>query len=96
MFIVPAGSSLLHGLFSSCGKWGLLFVAVWGLLDAVASLVTEHRLEGTWTSVVAVHGLRSTGSINKLTSLVALWHVGSSWTRDQTGVSCIGRQILYN
>ena len=26
--------------------------------------------------------------------LVALWHVGSSWTRAQTHVPCIGRQIL--
>ena len=32
--------------FSSCGKWGLLFVAVRGLLIAVASLVAEHRLQG--------------------------------------------------
>ena len=31
-----------HGLFSSCGEWGLLFVAVRGLLIAVASLVAEH------------------------------------------------------
>ena len=30
--------------FSSCGKQGLLFVAVHGLLIAVASLVAEHRL----------------------------------------------------
>ena len=30
--------------FSSCGKRGLLFVAVYGLLIAVASLVAEHRL----------------------------------------------------
>ena len=28
------------------------------------------------------------------TGLVALWQVGSSWTRDQTGVPCIARQIL--
>ena len=28
--------------------------------------------------------------------LVALRHVGSSWIRDQTSVSCIGRQILYH
>ena len=27
---------------------------------------------------------------------VAPWHVGSSLTRDQTCVSCIGRQILYH
>ena len=32
------------GLFSSCGERGLLFVAVRGLLIAVASLVAEHGL----------------------------------------------------
>ena len=30
--------------FSSCGERGLLFVAVRGLLMAVASLVAEHGL----------------------------------------------------
>ena len=30
--------------FSSCGEQGLLFVAVHGLLIAVASLVVEHGL----------------------------------------------------
>ena len=30
--------------FSSCHKQGLLFVAMHGLLIAVASLVAEHRL----------------------------------------------------
>ena len=30
--------------FSSCGEQGLLFVAVPGLLIAVASLVVEHGL----------------------------------------------------
>ena len=30
--------------FSSCGEWGLLFVAVHGLLIAVASPVGEHGL----------------------------------------------------
>ena len=33
-----------RGLFSSCGERGLLFVAVHGLLIAVASLVVEHGL----------------------------------------------------
>ena len=28
--------------------------------------------------------------------LVALGHVGSSWIKDQTLVSCIGRRILYH
>ena len=31
-------------LFSSCGEQGLLFIAVHGLLTALASLVVEHRL----------------------------------------------------
>ena len=29
-----------------------------------------------------------------LKALVAVTHMGSSWTRDQTGVPCSGRQIL--
>ena len=45
-----AGSSLLCGLFSSCGAWGLLSSR--GPLIAVASLVAEHRLWGAWASVV--------------------------------------------
>ena len=31
--------------FSSCGKWGPLFIAVRGPLTIVASLVEEHRLQ---------------------------------------------------
>ena len=65
--------------FSSCHEQGLLFIAVHGLLIAVASLVAEHRL---W-----VHGpqqLWHVGSVVVacgLPGLVALWHVESSWTR---------------
>ena len=42
------GSSLLHELFSSCGKWGYSLVGVCGLLVVVISLVVEHRLQGVW------------------------------------------------
>ena len=31
--------------FSSCGKWGPLFIVVRGPLTTVASLVAEHRLQ---------------------------------------------------
>ena len=31
--------------FSSCGKWGPLFIAVRGSLTIAASLVAEHRLQ---------------------------------------------------
>ena len=54
------GSSLLHGLFFSCSKQGLLFVVVHGLLIAVASLNAEHRLWGSWPSVAAACRLTST------------------------------------
>ena len=43
--------------FSSCGEWGLLFVAVHGLLIAIACLVAEHRLLGERASVVVARGL---------------------------------------
>ena len=43
-------------------------------------------LFGSWA---LEHRLNSCG-----TWLVALQHVGSSWIRDQTHVSCIGRQII--
>ena len=31
--------------FSSCGKWGPLFIVVCGPFTVVASLVAEHRLQ---------------------------------------------------
>ena len=50
-----AGSSLLHGLFSNCGEWRLLFPEVRSLLTAVASFVVELRLPGVWASVALAH-----------------------------------------
>ena len=44
LFFGCSGSSLLHGLlFSSCSKWGMLFVVMGGCLIAVDSLVVESR-----------------------------------------------------
>jgi len=50
-----AGSSLLHGLFSSCGEWGHAQVMVHGLLVAMAPLVSEHQLRSTGR-IVVTHG----------------------------------------
>ena len=61
---------------------GYSLVAVHGLPIVEAALVVEHRLWGTGSIAVA-HG-------------VVPQHVGSSWIRDQTCVSCSGRQILYH
>ena len=68
--------------FSSCGKWGPLFIAVCGPLTVVASLVVEHRLQ--------TRRLSNCGS----RAHVAPRHVGSSQTRARTRVPCIGRRIL--
>ena len=67
--------------FSSCGKWGPLFIAVRGPLTIAASLVAEHRLQTRRLS-------------DWLMGLVAPRHVGSSQTRARTRIPCIGRQIL--
>ena len=42
LFLVVLGLRCCARAFSSCGEWGLLFVAVRGLLLVVASLVVEH------------------------------------------------------
>ena len=70
LFLTALGLCCCVWAFSSCGKWGLLFIAVRGLLTAVASLVAErglqaHGLQQLWHagSVVVAHGLQSTGSV---------------------------------
>ena len=57
-----AESSLLHGLFSSCGDWGLLVITVLGLLTAVASRVVDTG-SGCTGSVAAAPWLWRTSSI---------------------------------
>ena len=44
LFMAALGLCCCARAFSSCGERGLLFVAVHGLLIAVASLVVEHGL----------------------------------------------------
>ena len=58
VFTAVHGLSIVAVSNYSLRQRGLLFVAVHGLLTAVASLVVEH---GTRTSVVVAHGLSSCG-----------------------------------
>ena len=44
LFLAALGLHCCAQAFSGCGKQGLLFVAVCGILIAVASLVVEHGL----------------------------------------------------
>ena len=68
---------------------GLLFNVVRRLLIAEASPVAEHRPEVLGHSTCSTHSQQLW-----CTGLVAPWHVGSSWPREWTHVSCIGRWIL--
>ena len=67
--------------FSSCGERGPLFIAVRGPLTIAASRCGARALD------TQAQELWHTG-------LVAPRHVGSSQTRAQTHVPCIGRRIL--
>ena len=83
-----AGSVLLSmQAFSSCSERGLLLVGVCRLFIAVTFLVAGRQWlqlpgSGVWLMCLWHMGL------------VAPRHVGSSWIRDRTCVSYIGRQIL--
>ena len=73
----------------SCGEWGLLSVtAVHGLLTAVTSL-----LQSTGSGWLGFGSCSMWAQSLWCSGLVALWHVESYWTRDQTRVLCIGRQL---
>ena len=45
LFMAVLGPHFCVRAFSSCGKWGPLFIAVRGSLTIAASLVAEHRLQ---------------------------------------------------
>ena len=67
--------------FSGFGEQGLLSSCGEWAAHRGAPLVAGHRLR-----VRGLQGLWHVGS-------VALWHVESSHTKDQTCVPCIGREI---
>ena len=75
LFLAMLGSSLLHGLFSSCSKQRLLFGC-----SALALGCAGFMSCSSW-------GLQNTGSIVWCMGLVALQHVESSQIRDRTHVS---------
>ena len=45
LFMAVLGLRFCARAFSSCGKWGPLFITVRGPLTIAASLVVEHRLQ---------------------------------------------------
>ena len=79
--------------FSSCGKWGPLFIAVHGPLTIAASLVAEHRLQ--------TRRLSNCGS--RAQSLRGMWdpprpgleHVASHWQADSQPLCHQGSPVIY-
>ena len=87
-FSVMLGLHCCSQAFSSCGKQRLLFVEVHGF-SLMWLLLLQAQAPGAGASVVASCGLSRCGAW----ALVALKHEESSWTRERTFVSCIGRWI---
>ena len=58
LFLAALGLRCCVRAFSSCGEQGLLFIAVHGLLIAVASLCCGAQALGTRASVAAARGLQ--------------------------------------
>ena len=81
------------GLHCSVGflwLWCMGFLLQWLLL--LRSMGSRaHGLQWLW-----LPGSGAQAQSLCCMGLVTPWHVGSSHTRDQTRVSCIGRQILYH
>ena len=94
LFLAVLGLRCCARAFSSCGKRGLLFAVVRGLLIVVASLVSKHELQAHRLQQLWLTGSRAQAQQLWCTGLVALWHVGSSRTRARTHAPCIGRQLL--
>ena len=91
-----AGSLLLLRLFSSCGEWGLVFVTVRRLLTVVVLMLRRTSSRASGLQQLWFPGSRAQAQQLCCTGLTALQHVASSWTRDLTHVSRIGRRILYH
>ena len=64
------------------------------LLRSTGSRCTGFSSCGTWAQQLWLAGSSAQAQQLWRTGLVALRHVGSSWTRAQTRVPCISRQIL--
>ena len=91
-------SGLRCRLFSGCGERGLL-----SSCGVQASPCGGFSGCGAWTPGCSGVSSCSSQALKHRQAqqlccmgLAALHYVGSSWVRDQTRVSCIGRQILYH
>ena len=89
------GFSLVAASRGYSSLWCTGFSLQWLLLlQSTGSRCTGFSSCGTRAQQLWLVGSRVQAQQLWCTGLVALWHVGSSRTRAQTRVSCIGRRIL--
>ena len=88
IFVALCGLSLVRA------SGGCSLVVVRGLLIVVAALAAEHRLEACGLQQLRLPGPGAQAQQLWHMQFVVPQHVGSSRTRDQTGVSRPGRLIL--
>ena len=95
VFIAACGLSLVaaSGGYSSlrCMGCSLRWLL---LLQSTGSRRVGFSSCGTWAQQLWLPGSGAQTQQLWCTGLVALWHVGSSWTRTRTRVPCTGRWIL--
>ena len=82
LFLAALGIGFCSQDFTSCSDGDYSLIVVHRLLIEVVSLFVENRLQGARAQQLWHIGF------------VAMWHVESSWTRDQTCVPCIAKKIL--
>ena len=92
LFFGCAGSSLLHGLFSSCGEWELLSSCITQVSHCGGRSYCGEQALGHVGSAVAVPRLQSTSSVVVAHGPNCSVAYRIFLTRDWTHVSCIGRQ----
>ena len=95
VFIAACGLSLVAASGGYSSLWCMGFSFWWLLLLwSTGSRHMGFSSCGTWAQQLWLTGSRVQAQQLWCTGLVAPWHVGSSRTRAQTCVPCIGRQIL--
>ena len=93
--VASGGNLQLHRLISSYRSWSFHCSSISCCPAQVLECVDFNGF-GTWAQELWFPGSRAQAQQLQHLGLIAPWLVGSSWIRDRTYVSCIGRQILYH
>ena len=94
VFVAVCGLSLVAASGGYSLLWCAGFSLRWLLLRSTGSRCAGFSSCGSWAQQLWLTGSRAQAQQLWRMSLVALWHVRSSWTRARTHIPCIDRRIL--